>query len=109
MRRAYADDLAMVLRSGLAQLQPCVFFLDFAKCSGLHLHLGETILLPLFEYDLMTLRAAIAVAAPLWRGIAVGVAAKHLGFVLGPGARGLSWSKPLEKYVARSKLWGRAG
>ena len=66
MRRAYADDLAMVLRSGLAQLQPLSFlFLDFAKMFGLHLHLGKTNLLPLFEYDLMTLRAAIAAAAPL--------------------------------------------
>ena len=39
----------------------------------------------------------------------MGDAAKYLGFVLGPGARDLSWSKPLEKYVARSKLWGQAG
>ena len=47
LNRAYADDLTMVLRRGLASL-PALhsIFTEFATISGLHISIGKTVLVP---------------------------------------------------------------
>ena len=51
LNRAYADDLAMVLRRGLASL-PALhsIFTEFATISGLHISIGKTVLAPLHVF-----------------------------------------------------------
>ena len=67
--RAYADDLALVLPDGLgsAPLLENVFE-EYAALSGLVLHHGKSVWLPLYHAEEGSIRAALAQAAPLWGG-----------------------------------------
>ena len=65
VNRAWADDLAMVLRRGLEQLGAIQnVFQTFADISGLRINIAQTVLVPLFPFDLLGLRAAICRAVP---------------------------------------------
>ena len=65
LNRAYADDLAMVLRRGLASL-PALhrIFIEFAAISRLHISIGKTVLAPLHPFDLLALRAELSRIVP---------------------------------------------
>ena len=84
-------------------------FQEFANISGLHINIAKTVLVPLFPFDLLELRAAICRAAPEWGGIGVSASTKYLGLMVGPGKGASSWTAPIRKYQRRAALWGHAG
>ena len=68
--RAWADDLAMALPHGLAHIRALQdFFSDFASVSGLHLHIGKTFILPLWDFLEPEVRDQVQARAPLWGGV----------------------------------------
>ena len=86
--RAWADDLAMVLREGLRSLSRLQsFFLDFEAVSGLALNIEKTVLVPPFRREHDALRVFVAAMAPCWAGIHIASAAKYLGFFVGRAKR----------------------
>ena len=83
--RAYAGDLAVVTDRVLADLPfPEATFDEYARVSGLRLHLGKSILLPLSVVEARTFRAAVSRVAPSWGAMRVGSHAEYLGFATGP-------------------------
>lgn len=110
MRRAYADDLAMILRKGITEFRALEkIFLECAMISGLHLNIPKTNVVPLFMTDLTVLAQEIGSHAPSWNGIGLDYKAKYLGFYLGPEAADSSWTKPLEKFRERVAVWSSHG
>ena len=110
LRRAWADDLAMILSGGLARL-PLLqsIFADFQRISGLKIHAGKTVIVPLFRFNLLDVCGTIARGTPAWCGVQVADCAKYLGYYVGPGKGTRSWSGPLEKFAARARIWGSLG
>jgi len=108
--RAWADDLAMVVPDTLHSL-PMLFsiFHDFALISGLFINIAKTVMVPLYPYDLLQLRASIHQLTPAWGAIGISGLTKYLGFMLGPEKRLESYTKPLAKYKERASQWGRQG
>ena len=110
VNRAWADDLAMVMKNGVARLGSIhSLFQDFARISGLHINTAKTVLVPLFPFDALALRAIICRVAPAWNGINICTAAKYLGLMVGPGKADSSWEAPLAKLGHRATIWGRLG
>jgi hypothetical protein len=60
------------------------FFQDFGTVSGLHLNIGKTVLVPLWEFDEHSVRNTVAQQAPDWGGICIQGHAKYLGFYVDP-------------------------
>ena len=68
----------------------------------------KTVLIPLaYEGTLETARKDILQRFPLAGLMAISESALYLGILLGPGAGGTAWDKPLEKFERRSLLWSR--
>jgi len=110
LRRAYADDLAVLVHNGATCLPIlAVIFGDYALISGLQLSIAKTVLVPLFSYDHLELIAQLAQLVPTWAGVKVDDKAKYLGFWLGPGKGEVSWEAPCAKALSRAITWGRAG
>ena len=110
LNRAYADDLAMIVRAALRRLGLiATMFQEFAAISGLTVHIGKTVFVPLWRYNEVGVRACIARWAAQWNGIAVAGKAKYLGFALGPAKGEASWESALQTYRDRASQWGRAG
>ena len=110
VRRAYADDLAVILHNGFTDIGVLShLFFDYGMISGLFLNIGKTVLVPLFTHIRSELQQVLTRTAPSWVGIAIQDAAKYLGFLLGLGKGERSWGKPVEKYLKRAALWGQAG
>jgi len=110
VNRAWADDLAMVVKDGLAHLPLlAATFDDFARLSGLRLHIGKTIAVPLFPHDQLQMQSAIAASVPQWAGVAIRGFARYLGLMVGPSKNDMSWHEPFQKYLRRARVWGQAG
>ena len=57
------------------------------------------------ELVLSTLRNRLRRYLEAWSGMKLAWAGQYLGFSVGPGKSDQSWSKPVEKYESRCKLW----
>ena len=109
-RRAYADDLALVLREGASaagQLE--TLFDEYAAISGLRLNLAKTVWVPLRTGDPVAARTQVMEHAPSWVGMHFAHYAKYLGFYLGPARGEKGWSNACKKFLKRVKDWGQSG
>lgn len=105
--RAYADDVAMILRDGYAQMAIVVpVFMDFERISGMALNAPKTVIVPLYLTDYGRLTVTLGMDYPLLNGVRVDGKAKYLGFILGPLRGDASFEKPFAKYLERARAWG---
>jgi len=100
MIRAYADDIALVLSDGA----PCLKLLEnnfreYASLSGLHIHHGKTVLIPLAPQDVDYTKKLVAAEAPSWSDMSIKFHTEYLGFALGPDCADKSWDKACKKYT----------
>jgi len=108
--RAWADDIAMVIPRGLSVLPSIsVTFQEFAKVSGLHLHIGKTVIVHFFPVDLLQFREMLTAAVPAWGAMQVAFSAKYLGVYVGPDKGTRSWHSPFAKFLSRAQQWGALG
>ena len=105
--RAFADDIGGVFGNYTIALPIlAVLFQEFQSISALQLNVKKTVLVPLWPAtDTKTLRVHIKECCAFWKDIVIDSHCKYLGFVLGPGAGGLSWSKPLAKFEKAVAQW----
>ena len=107
LERAYADDLVIVVFRALENMPTLhSIFAEYALISGLKLNFQKTVIVPLFDYDAMDLRAEISRRAPAWGAMAIRDKAIYLGLVLGPGAKENSWEAPIRQYAGSSRNLG---
>ncbi|CAK0852851.1 unnamed protein product [Prorocentrum cordatum] len=109
-RRAYADDLAVVVQdieTGAPVLER--IFEEYEALSGLRLCHGETAVVPLLPAAAGQVWQLLARVAPTLADFSIQYHAKYLGFVLGPERGSLTWHKALRKYVDRAQVWGQTG
>ena len=107
--RAYADDLAVVLRTGQSAFPLLItIFEEYALIAGLQLNMPKTVLVPLRPVDLAAFGEDFKNLHPAWRNIHIEFKAKYLGFYLGPERGHTTYDKPLAKYRQRAKDWGAA-
>jgi len=131
MRRAYADDLAMVLPDVLKEgghILDC--FNDYHRVSGLKLNMGKVVIVPLWRPDPRTyvgryrqgpsfigpfnsnaaiIKNAIIQLFPGWGPAIVTSKAKYLGFTIGPEAGDDTWTDTYNKTLKRVDAWQRVG
>ena len=110
IRRAYADDLAIVhadIMSQLGRLQDT--FSEYERLSGLRLNVRKTVFVPLFQFDTLALRSRLHAVAPLWGQLCIAEKAKYLGVYLGFDSSAATWATPLTKYADRAKQWAAMG
>ncbi len=108
--RAYADDLAIVVKHGPSAahvLEP--LFSEYEKVSGLRLHIGKTVWIPLNGGSAEEARASMRIVNPNWGSLQFDMYATYLGFVMGPMKGEKSWDKALNKFTLRARAWGRVG
>ena len=102
--------LAVVHGDILSQLQGLQeISTAYERVSGLKLNVKKTVLVPLFPFESLSLRARIHAAAPLWGHIGLAKHAKYLGVYLGLDCRTPTWAAPLAKFMDRIKHWAAAG
>ena len=108
--RAYADDLAIVLADA-PHAAPVleVVFEEYAELSGLRLHHGKSVWVPLQCDPQEVTRRLLELHAPTWADFTIAFSAKYLGFYLGPAKHHLAWDKPIEKFLERALAWGGIG
>ena len=80
--RAYADDIALVLKSGIENLKRLEhMFQEYYLLSGLCIHHVKTVLVPLAPNCLDHIKTLVALEAPTWTDMKVKYHADYLGFV----------------------------
>jgi len=108
--RAFADDIGAVLedwdRDGIIAEN---IFREFADMSGLELNIEKTTAIPLWENGWGDVEQTLRHSDRHWRNMCIAEEGTYLGFCVGPGRCGKSWSKPLVKFSQRCKLWGGLG
>lgn len=126
--RAYADDTAVVLTDFWSQAPLLAkIFDDFGALSNLRLNFEKCVIIPLnpiglvppgqlapvrsdtAEGPLKRLRQDLEERLTIWSKMAAQWAGTYLGFVIGPGKKDESWSKPGAKYAERCSLWSGHG
>ena len=106
--RAYADDLVIVVPNIVESLPALSLMLrEFGIVSGLCLNFDKVVLVPLDGRSYQVWQQWISTAEPTWSRVTCRGWATYLGFILGPDRADRSWSKPLEKALARARLWGQ--
>jgi len=80
-KRAYADDLAMVLPS-LWKALPSLSktFEDYAHISGMALNIGKMVIIPLWGQSLEEVGVKLRTVVPEWAAVKVAYSAEYLGF-----------------------------
>ena len=73
--------------------------MDFALCSGLAVNIRKTVLVPLWEADLRSLRQDLTQALPEWAAVQLDFKAKYLGFYIGPLRGHHNYLQPLKKFT----------
>ena len=107
--RAYADDIAVVLRRLLEARQLEDIFAEYSLVSGLRLHSAKSIIVPLSIRSPDDIRTMISSAAPTWGSLTIKDNAKYLGYVLGPGRGEQAWTGVLRKMHERARIWRGVG
>ena len=107
--RAYADDIALVLHSlaCCSVLEP--LFSNYGDISGLRLHYGKSMVVPLMLAPFEQVRHRIAAVAPRWGAFSIAGHAKYLGFLLGPTRGDLLWDDIFRRMEERAWVWNRIG
>ena len=104
--RAFADDIVMIvtdvwkLAGGILHT-----FREFASLSGMNLHLGKTVVVPLWVCGLHTICRRIRNDLPQWAGVKVDHSAVYLGVGIGPGRQVNFWDHAVLKYSQRAAKW----
>ena len=100
--RVYADDVAVVLWHLVAQA-PCVdaVFHIWARIAALRIRHDKCVIVPLWTLDLRRLRIVVQECVPFWSTFTVSLAAKYLGFFLGPDSHRREWAAASAKYLSR--------
>ena len=83
--KAYADDLAMATRNlfkDITLLEP--LFEEYYLLSGLKLHYGKSVIVPLSNIAPDVLRDRLQASGSSWAGFAIRFSAKYLGYMMGP-------------------------
>lgn len=100
---AYADDLALTLRSlflHLRVLQSLIRILRFATAMALAPR--KSVIVPLFDWaDDAAIRRRVTDVAPALGGMQIACSAKYLGVQVGPGAAEVFWDAATRKYWSR--------
>ena len=73
------------------------------------MNIDKTVCIPLWPKGQEEIKDSIAQTVPSWTSICVDTKGTYLGFVIGPGSKNASWTKPLAKYVSRVNTWSRCG
>ena len=108
--RAYADDIALVLSDGAPCLKLLeINFREYALLSGLYIHHGKTVLVPLAPQDVDYTKRLVAAEAPSWSDMSIKFSTEYLGFSLGPDCADKAWDKACKKYLDRARTWGSIG
>ena len=104
--RAYADDVAAVMRGANADLQSMApVFHEFALASGVFLNPNKVVVVPLGGRSAETMANWIRSNIPNWGAVRCQSWATYLGFVLGPGRGMRSWDRALQKAAERTAFW----
>ncbi len=113
LTRAFADDTAVVLENFFSSM-PAVagLFKGYASISGLHLNYSKTVVIPLWmpwEKDYDDIGTMLKDLGDGWDQVLIRKCAKYLGFLVRPGRNDEVWTKPVTKWLARTKGWGNVG
>ena len=84
-------------------------FEEYHLQSGLKLHFGKSVIVPLSNIAPDVLRDKLQASGSSWAGFAIKLSAKYLGYMMGPERGESGWSKSFEKFVARAKVRGNIG
>ena len=106
--RAFADDIGIVLNDVRSNLKDIAsLFEEFLRFSNLHLNISKCIAVPLQRGEIFdhVFSALIASLVPSWSGFKVQDAAEYLGFLLGPGSVGKTWSSAVKKASDAMLRW----
>jgi len=130
-RRAYADDLAMVIPNMVKEggrILNC--FSDYHRISGLQLNMSKVVIIPLwrpnprtfegtyrhgpsfvgpFNSNSAIIKSGIIQLYPGWGPATVSGKAKYLGFTIGPEAGDDTWNDTLSKAMKRVESWQKVG
>jgi hypothetical protein len=101
---AFADDLAIVARRILAALkvlQPA--FEDLALASGLRLHTGKSLIVPVGRTTAFAVRRFLVDSLPQWAGMRIDSKGKLLGVFVGPAASACRWTTTGDKFWRRAR------
>ncbi len=104
--RAYADDTALVVQDfaeAAGKLEAT--FTEFETVAGLKLNMAKSVVVPLNANTYDDFEALKSRTAPGWAAMPVRLAAKYLGFQVGPGKEDSSWKAPYKKYCSRVGIW----
>ena len=80
-----------------------------ARISGLHLHLGRSVIIPMYPGDVEDFRADLSRVSGGWAAMNINSDTEYLGFVLGPTSGRKSWARPMAKMVDRASAWDQVG
>eukprot|EP00959_Pyramimonas_sp_CCMP1952_P299034 6254884-Pyramimonas_sp.AAC.1 len=102
--RVYADNVAVVLHRLVAQA-PLVarLFLMWFRIAALDIRRDKCVIVPLWTTDLLRARTVIVDHLPFWAGFLVPLAAKYLGFYIGPEAYQQEWAAAETKHSDRAR------
>jgi len=107
--RAYADDIALVLRSLRDARMLEVIFGEYEFISRLRLHPSKSVVVPLYLGGHDEVRASLMHVARAWGAFKIAGHAKYLGFVLGPTRGEQAWSDAVRKMHERARVWKGIG
>jgi endonuclease/exonuclease/phosphatase family metal-dependent hydrolase len=109
---AYADDLALVLYE-FWRLLPALdqALADVAAGAGLHINWQKVQLIPLWWHaDLELIKRRLSATCPRWKPSKLGMTAKYLGILVGPGVSDTDvFAVPLKKYWERCRFIAKLG
>jgi len=125
-RKAYADDLAMVVDELLDEGKPIMdMFDEYQMVSGLRLNMKKVVVVPLWFPDALRqfqqkivgpqlnreeqIRRALVQRDGRWAEAAFSDKAEYLGFCIGPGAGQTSWERLFCKAMKTVMLWREVG
>ena len=108
--RAYADDIAVVLPNAFVEARILEnIFTEYRAISGLRLHHGKTVWVPLTLQDEAAVRSDLQQQVRNWGDFSIRRYATYLGFCMGPDRGDRSWVKAVAKFQERALLWRRIG
>ena len=103
--RAYADDLMFVLRKFWVEAPALWYcFQVIARVSNLELNTNKCVIIPLWRYDLSSLKKLLREELASWGDMKIASLGKYLGRYVGPGAIEKSWDKPMQVLENRVRL-----
>jgi hypothetical protein len=108
----YADDLAFILYDFWKQLLALDRTLTvIATATGLYINWKKVQLVPLWRNpDLDALLRRLSATCPRWKPAKLGLSAKYLGILVGPGVSdGEVFAAPYAKYIARCRFISQMG